>query len=167
MVKFTTTLLQFGQFGDKTGWTYIVVPADISEQIKPNYRRSIRVKGKLDNYPIKDVSMMPRKEGGFILAINAAMRKGTGKRKGAMLTVQLQEDRSERKLSQELMDCLADEPKALAFFKTLAPSHQRYFSKWIEDAKTEATKTKRIVKTVNGLSRKLGYGELLRSLKEE
>jgi hypothetical protein len=167
MVKFTTTLLQFGEQGDKTGWTYIVIPADVSEQIKPGFRKSIRVKGKLDNFPIKDVSMMPRKGGGFILAINAAMRKGTGKRKGAMLTVQLQEDRSERKLSEELMECLADEPKALAFFNTLAPSHQRYFSKWIEDAKTEATKTKRITLAVNSLARKLDYGAMIRSTREE
>ncbi|WP_315824852.1 hypothetical protein [Paraflavitalea speifideaquila] len=37
----------------------------------------------------------------------------------------------------------------------------------MESAKTEATKTKRIAQTLNGLSRKWSYGELLRSLKKE
>ena len=167
MIKFSAILLKFSEQGEKTGWTYITIPADLAQKLIPGNKKSFRVKGKLDNFPIKDVSMMPRKGGGFILAINAAMRKGTGKRKGAMLTVQLQEDRSERKLSEELMECLADEPKALAFFNTLAPSHQRYFSKWIEDAKTEATKTKRITLAVNSLARKLDYGAMIRSTREE
>ena len=84
-----------------------------------------------------------------------------------MLQVQLLEDKSPRLLSPALMECLSDEPQALAFFNTLAPSHQRYFSVWIEGAKTEATKTKRIAQAVNGLARKLSYGELLRSLREK
>lgn len=167
MIKFTTTILQFGQQGEKTGWTYIVIPADIAAQLKPGHRKSFRVKGKLDDYAIKSVALMPQRGGGFIMAINESMRKGTKKRKGAMLQVQLQEDKTERKLSKELMECLEDEPTALAFFKTLAPSHQGYFSKWIEDAKTEATKTKRIAQAVNGLSRKFSFGELIRSLKKE
>jgi uncharacterized protein YdeI (YjbR/CyaY-like superfamily) len=110
---------------------------------------------------------LPHGGGKFIMPINADMRRGIKKRKGAMLQVQLQEDKTPLQLSPELMECLTDEPRALAFFNTLAKSHQAYFSKWIESAKTEATKTKRIAQAVNGLSRKLGYGELLRSLREE
>jgi uncharacterized protein YdeI (YjbR/CyaY-like superfamily) len=84
-----------------------------------------------------------------------------------MLKVQLQEDKIPLQLSPELMECLADEPRALAFFNSLAKSHQGYFSKWIESAKTDATKTKRIAQTVNGISHKMSYGELIRSLREE
>lgn len=109
---------------------------------------------------------MPMSGGGFILPFNEEMRKGTGKRKGAMLQVQLTEDKTKKQLAPELLECLADEPTALAWFNTLAPSHQGYFSKWIEDAKTDATKTKRLVQAVTGLSRKMSYGELIRSLKE-
>jgi hypothetical protein len=167
MVTFTTTILQFGEQGEKTGWTYIVIPADIAEQLKPGHKKSFRVKGKLDSYAIKSIALLPHGGGSFIMPINETMRKGTRKRKGAMLQVQLQEDKTARKLSKELMECLEDEPQALAFFKTLAPSHQGYFSKWIEDAKTEATKTKRIAQAVNGLSHKFSFGELIRSLKQE
>lgn len=167
MVQFTTTILQFAEQGEKTGWTYILIPPDIAGQLKPGWKKSFRVKGKLDSYSIQGVALLPHGGGRFIMPINGAMRKGIKKRKGALLKVQLQEDKAPLPLSPELLECLADEPRALAFFNSLAPSHQAYFSKWIESAKTEATKTKRLAQTINGLSRQLGYGELLRSLRKE
>lgn len=166
MVHFTTTILQFDEAGDKTGWTYIHIPPDIAEQLKPAWKKSFRVKGRLDKYPIRGIALIPHGGGSFIMAINATMRKGIKKRKGAMLDVQLQEDKTPQLLSPEMMECLRDEPEALAFFQTLAPSHQAYFSKWIESAKTEVTRTQRIAQTINGLSRKMSYGELIRSLKK-
>lgn len=167
MVQFTTTILQFAEQGDKTGWTYILITPDIADQLKQGWKKSFRVKGKLDKYPIRGVALIPHGGGNFIMAINATMRKGIGKHKGALLQVQLQEDKAVQQLSPELMECLEDEPRALAFFKTLAPSHQAYFSKWVESAKTEATKTKRIAQSVNGLTHKMSYSELIRSLKKE
>src|SRR5688500_15112063 len=101
MVTFTTTLLQFDQQGEKTGWTYIEIPADIVQKIKPGNKKVFRVKGKLDSFPIKAVAIMPRGDGSFILAVNATMRKGIGKRKGAMVKVQLQEDKAEIPLNPE------------------------------------------------------------------
>jgi hypothetical protein len=167
MVQFTATILQFAAQGEKTGWSYIEIPEAIAQKLKPGNKKSFRVKGKLDNHPIKNVALMPMGGGSFIMPINAEMRKGTGKRKGAMLKVQLQAEARQKPLSSELMDCLNDEPQALAFFKTLAPSHQRYFSTWIDSAKTEPTKAKRIAQSVNALAKGFGYGEMIRSLKKE
>lgn len=167
MVQFTTTILQFAEQGDKTGWTYLLIPPDIAEQLKPGWKKSFRVKGKLDSHPIQSVALLPHGGGSFIMALNAAIRKGIRKGKGAQVKVQLQEDKKPLQLSPELLECLADEPRAMSFFQALAPSHQAYFSKWIDSAKTEATKTKRIAQTVNGLSRQLNFGEFLRSLKKE
>lgn len=164
MVKFTATIMQFEKQGEKTGWSYITIPADIAAKLKSG-KKSFRVKGKLDNFAIKQIALLPMGSGDFIMPINATMRKGTGKRKGAMLKVELEADNKEFKLSSDFMECLADDPQALVFFKTLTPGHQRYFSKWIDDAKTEPTKTKRIAQAVNGLSRKFGFGEMLRDLK--
>ncbi len=166
-VRFTTTILQFAEQGEKTGWTYIQIPQDLAEQLKPGNKKSFRVKGKLDNYRIAATALMPMGDGSFIMPINATMRKGIGKRKGAMLSVQLEADDKPIPLCPELMECLADEPAALAFFNTLPPSHKLYFSKWIEGAKTEPTKTKRIAQAVNALSKKWGFGEMSRVLKKE
>ena len=110
---------------------------------------------------------MPMGGGSFILPINAGMRKGTGKRKGAMLKVQLQAETKVKPLDTTLLDCLTDEPKALKYFQSLTPGHQRYFSNWIESAKTEETRAKRIAQSITALAKGLGYGEMIRSHKKE
>ena len=115
MITYTTSILQFDKHGEKTGWSYIEVSADIAEQLKPGCKKSFKVKGKLDGYSISQVSLLPMGNGNFIVPINAAMRKGTGKKKGAMLKVQLAEDKKEYELNTDLMECLADEPAAMAF----------------------------------------------------
>ena len=163
MVKFSCTILKFDKQGEKTGWTYIEIPADLAQKLKPGNKREFKVKGKLDNYEIKRLSVMPMGGGAFIMPINAGIRKGIGKRYGAMLKVQLEVDNSEFIFNKDFMDCLDDEPKAKDFFISLTGSHQRYFSKWIDSAKTEPTKTKRIEMAVNALARKLGYSEMSRA----
>lgn len=165
MVSFSTTILKFDEQGEKTGWTYIEIPAEYAVKLKPGNKKSFRVKGKLDEHAIKGVALIPMGEGNFIMAINADMRKGIGKRKGAKLNVKLEVDDSPVTLSADLLDCLADEPKAMEHYKTLPPGHQKYFSNWIESAKTEPTKTKRIAMAVNALSRGMGYSEMIREQK--
>ena len=163
MIDFTATLNQFADQGEKTGWTYIEIPADLAQQLKPGTRKSFRVKGKLDNYKISGVALLPMGNGSFIMAINATIRKGIGKKKGAMVKVKLEVDKKEFQFNKDFMECLADEPAAAEFFQTLAGSHQRYFSKWIDDAKTVETKTKRIAWAVTALSKKQDFPEMLRS----
>ena len=167
MVSYTALIQKFGDKGEKTGWTYIEIPADIAQQIKPHYKKGFRVKGSLDKFAIKGVSLLPMGEGAFIMPINAGMRKGIKKKNGEKVLVKLAEDTDEKKLSEDFMLCLQDEPKAYAFFKSLAGSHQRYYSNWIESAKTEATKAKRIAKAVKGLALQLPYNEMLYLDKEK
>jgi hypothetical protein len=163
MISFTATLKRFDTKGEKTGWTYIEIPADIAKKIKAGQKTSFRVKGKLDAYKITGVSLLPMGGGAFIIPVNASMRKGIGKRYGAMVKVQLEEDKAPFKFNKDFMDCLADEPAANEFFQTLTGSHQRYFSKWIDSAKTIETKAKRIAQAVTALSRKMGYPGMIRS----
>ena len=164
---FTTTLLRFEKQGEKTGWTYIEIPADLAQRLKPGNKKSFRVKGRLDRFPIEGVALLPMGGGSFIMAFNAEMRKGTGKKYGAMIKVELQEDKKEFEFNKDLLECLADEPDALAYFKSLPGSHQRYYSKWIDSAKAETTRTKRIAHAVSALSKGAGYGEMIRSLKKD
>ena len=167
MIRFNTTLLKFDRQGEKTGWTYIKIPAALAAQLYPVNKKSFRVTGKLDHHVIKGVALLPMGEGDFIMAINAAMRKGIGKRKGATVNVQLSVDKAPYQLNKELMECMADEPASLGFFKTLPLAHQHYFSKWVESAKTENTKASRIAQAVSALARKWGFPEMLRAKKNE
>lgn len=165
MVKFTTTILRFSEQGEKTGWTYIEIPADIAQKILPNNKRSFRVKGKIDAHTIKGVALMPMGGGNFIMPLNANMRKGIGKRKGATVTAQLELDDTPLAIDKDLMACMNDEPAAIKYFNSLPKSHQNYISNWIRSAKTEPTKTKRIAMAVSALSRNMGFVEMLREQK--
>lgn len=165
MPSFQAIIQKFGKKGEKTGWTYIDIPFDVTQKLMPGNKKSFRVKGKLDAFPINSLSLIPMGEGEFILPLNAELRKGIGKREGAMLKVTLTVDKSERILDEEFMVCLNDEPAAMAHFQSLPPSHRHYYSKWISSAKSEATKAKRIAQAITALSRKQHYGEMIRSLK--
>lgn len=166
MIKFNATIHKFGSQGEKTGWTYFEVPAAIAQKLKPGNRREFKVKGKLDAHPVNRISLLPMGGGTFIFVLNAGLRKAIGKKHGAMLTVQLQEDDSAFVFNTDFMDCLEDDPAAKKFFLQLTGSHQRYFSKWIDEAKTETTRVKRITMAVNALSRKWGYPEMIRANKK-
>lgn len=162
MIQFTTTIKKFSDKGEKTGWTYIEITAAIADKLKPNNKRSFRVKGNLDNYVFEGLALIPMGEGDFILALNATIRKKIKKQKGDKLKVSIEVDDKPVKLNAELMDCLSDEPDGLSFFNSLTPGHRKYFSNWIESAKTDETKTKRIAQTINALSKKWDYGQMIR-----
>jgi hypothetical protein len=167
MVSFITTIQKFGRQGEKTGWTYIEISPEMADRLNPGVKKSFRVKGKLDKYLIKAVAILPMGEGAFIMALNAEMRKGIKKQKGDQLSVKLELDTEELKPSSELLEILADEPLALKKFNSLTKGHQNYFSKWIESAKTDATKAKRIVYTIRFLTAGNTFSEMLRTIKKE
>ena len=165
MITFTTTLQRFDKKGEKSGWTFLEVPARWSQKLKPDCRVSFRVKGKLDQFAIRQTALIPMGDGNFILPFNATLRKGTGKKMGDKITVQLEVDVKAYILSPDLMKCLKEEPPLLKFFQSLTGGHQRYFSKWIESAKTKETKARRIAMAMIAFSKKQGYPEMIRENK--
>ena len=78
MIKFAATILKFDKQGEKSGWTYIIIPSEMAQQLYPQNKKSFRVKGKLDAYAIEGVALIPMGEGDFIMALNAGMRKSIG-----------------------------------------------------------------------------------------
>ncbi len=165
MVEFATTILQFSEQGEKTGWMYITIPVEIAEQLVPDNKKSFRVKGWFDNYAFDGVSLLPMGGGNFIIPMNATIRKAIRKGKGAMLKVKMEVDEKPVLIDEDLIQCLSDEPKALFYFQKLPKSHQRYYSKWIQSAKTETTKAKRIALTVNSCAKNMSFSEMMREEK--
>jgi hypothetical protein len=166
MIKFTATIKKFEKQGEKTGWTYIEIPAKIASKLKPEQKTSFAVKGKLDKYSFQQVSLLPMGGGDFIMALKADVRKAIGKRAGYTIDVSIEADVSPFVFSEDLMSCLEDEPAAINFFKSLPLSHQKYFSKWVDGAKSTDTKANRIVMAVKALSQKKGYPEMMRENKK-
>jgi len=166
MIQFTATIKKFDKQGEKTGWTYIEIPAVAAQKLNPENKKGFRVKGKLDDYSISMVALLPMGGGDFIMPLNAQMRKGIKKQKGTKLSVKLEVDTNELKPPSELIECLQDEPKALEYFNSLTKGHQNYFTNWINSAKTDPTKAKRIAATINALEKHWDFGQMLRAIKK-
>ena len=162
VIKWTATIKRFDKQGEKTGWTYIDVPAELSGKLMPGHKKAYRVKGTLDGTPFELLALVPMGGGDFILPLNAALRKQIRKSKGATLLVQMEVDHNEIQPPPELMECLDDEPEALAYYQSLPRGHRNYFTKWIESAKTDLTRAKRIAATVNAMVYKWDYGTMIR-----
>ena len=165
MIQFTATIHKFDRKGEKTGWRYIEIVASQARKLKPASKVSFRVKGSLDQHSIEKIALIPMGNGNFILPLNGPMRKAIGKKLGDKINVILEVDDRKLTLSTDLMTCLKEEPLAIAFFKSLPKSHQHYFSKWIERAKTTPTKTKRIAMAVTAMTKQQGFAEMLRANK--
>ena len=166
MVRFTAAIKKFDSQGEKTGWTYIEIPAAIAKKMNPDNKKGFRVKGKLDTYEFSMIALLPMGGGDFIMALNAAMRKGIKKQKGATVQVAMEVDTNEIKPPEELIECLQDEREALEYFNSLTKGHQNYFTNWIKSAKTDPTKAKRIAATLNALDKKWDFGQMIRAMKK-
>jgi hypothetical protein len=168
MVTFKAEIEQFGELGEKTGWRYISVPQAIASQIKAGCKKSFRVKGKLDQVEIAGVATMPMGEGDFIIALKTELRRKLRKEAGAVLDVQLEEDKDFKiEIPEDLELCLADEQRLLENFMKLPMSHRNWYINWLNTAKTEATRTKRIVKIISAMDREMTFGEMMREDKEK
>jgi hypothetical protein len=169
MIKFSTDIRKYGQNGEKTGWTYVEVPAKLAEKLHPGEKRSFRVKGRLDKLAVRGLSLIPIGGGDFVLPLNADMRKALGKSKGEKLTLEIERDKNPDPvpMPEDLLQCLSDEPRAIKAFQALPGSHQKYYIKWINSAKTEPTRVKRIAGTVIAMERGMTYAELLRSQRDD
>ncbi|KPM48390.1 YdeI/OmpD-associated family protein [Jiulongibacter sediminis] len=167
MVEQELEMQKYGKMGEKTGWTFLEIEQAIAQQLKPDTKTSFRVKGQIDQVKIKQLALIPIGEGNFILPLKADLRRKLKKEHGYKVKVKLELDETKFELSEDFAACLEDAPKAQEFFGTLTEGHRRYFSNWIESAKTIETKTKRISQAIFGLSHEMDYGQMIRHFKKK
>jgi len=167
MIFFSSEIEKFDKMGEKTGWTYVFIPFDISEKINPKVKKSYRVKGTIDKLPIRQTSLLPMGDGNFILPLKADLRKKLKKQQGEKVKLALEIETQEFQLSNDFLICLNEDKSAEKFFYSLTGSHQKYFSNWIDNAKTIETKSKRIAQAIKGFGMKMGYPEMIRYFKTQ
>ncbi len=141
-------------------WTYVLLegfPAGLKGR-----NGNVRVRGWIDMYELKQYNLLPMKEGGMMLPLNAAVRKKIGKGAGDTVHVVLYLDDSPLEISEEIVACLMDSPKAYDFFMSLSESNQKYYIDWIESAKKVETKAERILKAVERLENSLKFYDWVR-----
>lgn len=163
-VNFTAVILKFEKKGEKSGWSYVDVPHEVANRIKVAERKSFRVRGIIDGQAFAGMALVPMGEGDFILPINGSMRKQLKKEAGDVLVLDLEEDKDFRiDVPEDLETCLLEEEALLMErFIALAPSHRNYFIKYINEAKTEMTRTKRIAMTIEAMALGLDFGAMIR-----
>ncbi len=166
MIEFKAILQKFASQGEKTGWTYIEIPSKTANKIKAGTKKSFRVKGKIDSFAFKG-SLLPMGGGDFIFAVKGEIRKKIKKFKGDTVIVKMEEDKAPVTFNKDLLACLADDKKAKTFWDKIPTSHKNYYSKWISEAKTDATKAKRISMVLDGLPKGWTFGEMLRAEREK
>ncbi len=165
MVDFEAEILRAEMQGAAmAGWAYVDVPRAIAERIKPGYKQVYRVRGELDGQPFNGMALMPKGAGDYFLAINGAMRRVLKKGVGDRLALRLEVDVDFAiEMPEDLEICLLDdEADLLGRFLALAKSHRNYFIKYINEAKTESTRTKRIAMTVEAMALELDFGAMIR-----
>lgn len=168
MVVFEAEIERFERMGEKTGWTFVFIPMEIANQIKPDTKKSYRVKGKLDQVKVQGLAFTPMGEGNFILALKASLRKELKKEEGAMLKLALEEDKDFKiEMPDDLELCLMEERHCLDNFLKLSKSHQNYYINWLNTAKTEPTRTKRLTQIVIAMDKRMDFSEMMRSNKEK
>src|SRR5688572_26417119 len=109
MYTFKATILKFSSNAEKTGWTYVPIPADIIKKLALKSRVGFRIKGLVDDVRFEKLSTYPIGDGEFIIAINGDMRKKLGKKEGAQVAVKFELDKSEALKSKELLKCLKED----------------------------------------------------------
>ncbi|MBY0244683.1 MAG: YdeI/OmpD-associated family protein [Sphingobacteriaceae bacterium] len=164
MVIFDAEIERFDNKGEKTGWYYVFVPQQLAHKIKPNEKRSFRVKGSIDKVLISGLALLPMGEGDFILVLNLPLRKKINKTEGSFVKVNLAFDADFKiEMPEDLQSCLAAEAELLERFLKLNKGHQNYFINWLNTAKTENTRTKRIVMIVEAMENKFDFPQMIRS----
>lgn len=132
------------KFKGKGGWTYAEIP-----EIKPQKNMPfgwVQVSGWIDDYKLEKIKLMPMGNGCLFLAVKASIRKAIKKQAGDEVRVQLWLDESDIEIPKEIIDCLTIESNLLYNkFLNLPNSNRKAYLDWIYSAKTEITKTKRIL----------------------
>jgi hypothetical protein len=167
MVTFKAEIERFAEMGEKTGWSYVFIPQGLAQEIKPDCKKSFRVKGRIDQVDIRGMATVPMGEGDFIIALKSSLRKHLRKEQGAIVHVELEEDKNFKiEIPEDLELCLSEEPHLIDGFMKLPMSHRNWYINWLNSAKTEPTRTKRLVKIVSAMDRNLSFGEMMREGKE-
>lgn len=134
------------KIGDKYAWTF----AEIPEIAMPRTSfRMLKVKGKIDDYTISNVHLMPIGNGHLGLAVKSAIRKKIKKQAGDTVHITLYEDKTPLIIPEEFRLCMEYEDGALEKFEAYSNGQKKAFVDWIYSAKTEQTKIDRIAKTIH------------------
>ena len=143
--RFDTVLRQV----DDKDAAFIEIPFDVPQTFGA---KRVKVVATFDGEEYRG-SIVTMGGGAFILGVPQAVRRAIGKGPGDTVAVVLRRDEQPRvvTLGDDARAALVAAEAARAAFDALSYSHQRQYHLWIEEAKTDATRQKRIQSMVEKL----------------
>ncbi len=143
-VEFTLTLEGSGPKGT---WIAIVLPPKVHEHLGGD-RGRIPVVGTVDGHEIRTTASPMGV--GHLFPFNKKMQAATGLGVGDRARFVLARDDAPRTVSApaDLRDALDDHGTARSAFEALSYSHQREYVEWIDEAKRDETRARRIARAV-------------------
>lgn len=131
--------------------TYIEIPFDV-EQVFGAKR--VKVKAKFDGVEYRG-SIVKMGLDCHMLGMTKAIRKEIGKDVGDTVCVEVEKDEEVRtvELPEDLKAELTKNETANNFYNTLSYSNKRKYCMWIESAKKEETRNKRVLEAVKKLEK--------------
>ncbi len=146
-IRFTAKLVR------SEGWLCINMPKAASKKLGSIAR--VPVVGKINGFPIR-TSAFPVAGETHMILVNKEMQRGANVGSGDTVAVSIEVDTQKRTVSipKDLAKAMAKKPAVKAAFEKLSYSHRKEYVRWIDDAKKEETRARRIEKAVSMMSEK-------------
>lgn len=139
----------------RVGILYCVdVPAPLSQLL--GGEKYIAVAGAVNGVKMRGL-LVPRGDGQHRLFLDGKLRKAARAGQGDVVTLSLVEDADSREvpIPDEVLEAFEDEPGALETFHNLTVAQRREMLLWINKAKHEETRAKRIARIVQEMVRRM------------
>jgi hypothetical protein len=138
---FKTELLAEG------GATGILIPFSVEKVFGSKAR--VPVRGTINGFPFRS-SVFPMGGGNHYMAVNRATREGAGAKGGDSVSVVMEVDTEPRVVAvpADFKKALARNKEVKAAFDKLSYTHRKEFVQWVEGAKKEETRARRIEKAL-------------------
>jgi hypothetical protein len=142
-ITFQTTILQTGK--NTTG---IEVPAVVIEELNGGKRPLVKV--RVNDYAYR--SAVGSMEGKSMISMSSEHRRAGGFQGGDEVELTLELDLEPRtvEIPEDLKNALV-EGKVMEAFEKSAPSMQKEYVRWVQEAKAPETRERRIAKTLEKL----------------
>jgi hypothetical protein len=128
------------------GGAFVTVPFDVEKAFG---KKRVKVKATIAGIPYRG-SLVRMGTQDHILIILKEIREKAGVTFGDEIEIEVEEDKAPREIEvpDDVKAAVSENPKASSFFEGLSYSHQREYMKWVNDAKREETRRKRIEEMV-------------------
>ena len=129
-----------------SGGMYVIVPFDVEKEYG---KKRVKIIAKIES-EIYQGSLVRMGTPDHILLMRKDIREKIGKTAGDIVNVEVEEDTAPRVVvvPKDFQKILNQNPNEKAFFQKLSYTHQKEYVQWIEAAKREETRIRRIQKAI-------------------